>query len=284
MHAPAGWYPDPGGQPDTFRFWDGTTWTSVTTRNPGTPFPTPGAVPGPSAPVAPRVRSKAPMIAIGVVVLALMLIAVVGGVSTRTRTAVQPTPSAGTSSPAAPSQATANPGVRLNCAGGNNNFFRQEQPIYTSTGVAYTGVAGWGFSYAPSYWTWLDDHTAMGAVNLDGLGNQAGIVIGGIRHEIGFDDQAEAGALSIECLEGTMSSDGPITASDPVTSDRVLGGMPTVHSQSIFTSSSGSALIVDVYVIDSGHPAKWAEIITFSNPGSSAVPLIAQALTTVRPA
>jgi hypothetical protein len=29
-----GWYPDPGGQPDRYRYWDGTTWSAETTRDP----------------------------------------------------------------------------------------------------------------------------------------------------------------------------------------------------------------------------------------------------------
>src|SRR5215207_7972874 len=29
-NPPAGWYPDPTGQPDTIRWWNGTQWTSRT--------------------------------------------------------------------------------------------------------------------------------------------------------------------------------------------------------------------------------------------------------------
>lgn len=39
MSAP-GWYPDPGGQPGLFRYWNGAQWTpSVTTNPAGTPAP-----------------------------------------------------------------------------------------------------------------------------------------------------------------------------------------------------------------------------------------------------
>ncbi|MGI8457808.1 MAG: DUF2510 domain-containing protein [Propionibacteriaceae bacterium] len=40
MSSPAGWYPDPGGQPKTFRYWDGKVWSAATTQNPNTPPPT----------------------------------------------------------------------------------------------------------------------------------------------------------------------------------------------------------------------------------------------------
>lgn len=34
MSAPPGWYPDPAGQPDLFRYWDGQTWTATTSLTP----------------------------------------------------------------------------------------------------------------------------------------------------------------------------------------------------------------------------------------------------------
>ncbi len=39
MSAPAGWYPDPGGQSGLYRFWNGGTWSATTTDNPASPPP-----------------------------------------------------------------------------------------------------------------------------------------------------------------------------------------------------------------------------------------------------
>ncbi|HWJ81820.1 MAG TPA: DUF2510 domain-containing protein [Nocardioides sp.] len=47
----AGWYPDPAGQPHTYRYWDGTSWSEATTTNPSTPVP--GATPAPPTPPPP---------------------------------------------------------------------------------------------------------------------------------------------------------------------------------------------------------------------------------------
>ena len=45
----AGWYPDPAGAPDTFRYWDGQAWSQMTTTQPSG-----SAAPGdPAAPAAP---------------------------------------------------------------------------------------------------------------------------------------------------------------------------------------------------------------------------------------
>ncbi len=43
MPAPqAGWYPDPGGAPDRYRYWDGSGWSSGTTGDPRLPPPVRG--------------------------------------------------------------------------------------------------------------------------------------------------------------------------------------------------------------------------------------------------
>lgn len=44
-----GWYPDPGGQPGAYRYWDGTGWTNQLTSDPGGAAPVPpSGGPGPS--------------------------------------------------------------------------------------------------------------------------------------------------------------------------------------------------------------------------------------------
>ncbi|KAA1428237.1 DUF2510 domain-containing protein [Nocardioides antri] len=51
----AGWYPDPAGQPQTFRYWDGSSWSQETTSNPYAPPPAAagGPPPPPPPPAAP---------------------------------------------------------------------------------------------------------------------------------------------------------------------------------------------------------------------------------------
>jgi hypothetical protein len=51
-----GWYPDPGGQPGKFRYWDGTTWSARLTSNPQEEPPGPGAEPATVQP--PRANRK----------------------------------------------------------------------------------------------------------------------------------------------------------------------------------------------------------------------------------
>lgn len=48
----AGWYPDPAGQPQTYRYWDGTSWSQETTGDPYAPPPAPSGPPTPPPPPA----------------------------------------------------------------------------------------------------------------------------------------------------------------------------------------------------------------------------------------
>lgn len=54
----AGWYPDPAGQPQTYRYWDGSSWSQVTTTNPYDAAP--GAVPPPPPQQPPTPPTAAP--------------------------------------------------------------------------------------------------------------------------------------------------------------------------------------------------------------------------------
>lgn len=47
VSAQAGWYPDPGGVPNLYRYWDGRAWSAATSANPQSPAPSRGLVPGP---------------------------------------------------------------------------------------------------------------------------------------------------------------------------------------------------------------------------------------------
>lgn len=56
----AGWYPDPAGQPQTFRYWDGSSWSEQTTGDPYAPPPVPPAPPAPPAAAPPTAYGQVP--------------------------------------------------------------------------------------------------------------------------------------------------------------------------------------------------------------------------------
>ena len=67
MSAQAGWYPDPGGGQNLFRYWDGRAWSAATTYNPQAAPPIAGAgIPGqPSGPVQPTTSVPRPTVEYG---------------------------------------------------------------------------------------------------------------------------------------------------------------------------------------------------------------------------
>ncbi|MDT0200565.1 DUF2510 domain-containing protein [Nocardioides sp. AE5] len=46
----SGWYPDPSGEPNRFRYWDGSAWSSETTADPNSPAPGAASAPSPAEP------------------------------------------------------------------------------------------------------------------------------------------------------------------------------------------------------------------------------------------
>jgi len=52
VSAQAGWYPDPGGGQNLYRYWDGTAWSAATSPNPAAPPPTQGLVGAPTSPTS----------------------------------------------------------------------------------------------------------------------------------------------------------------------------------------------------------------------------------------
>lgn len=66
-----GWYPDPGGIDGQYRYWDGGTWSAITSSDPRQPPPPPGAV----AATPPR-RGARRALAVLAVLLVVVIVAV----------------------------------------------------------------------------------------------------------------------------------------------------------------------------------------------------------------
>lgn len=82
MSSP-GWYPDPGGVPNLFRYWDGQAWTNQLTAQPGGPQQTaPSHGPATQPTLPPTKRSGRgwliALIAIAVAVVVIIVLAVRG--------------------------------------------------------------------------------------------------------------------------------------------------------------------------------------------------------------
>lgn len=82
-----GWYPDPAGAPNRFRYWDGARWSSDTTDNPAASGPSgPAGAPGRPGGDSRR-RRLGPLI---VVLVALLVVVLAGVLVVRSLTADRP--------------------------------------------------------------------------------------------------------------------------------------------------------------------------------------------------
>jgi hypothetical protein len=70
--ATSGWYPDPGGQPGRYRYWDGDGWSAETTDDPADPPP----VTGDLRPPRPQRPDRGAGTGFGVAMLVLVIVVV----------------------------------------------------------------------------------------------------------------------------------------------------------------------------------------------------------------
>ena len=52
MSAKSGWYPDPGGGENLYRYWDGKAWSAATSPHPAAPPPSQGIIGAPPPPTS----------------------------------------------------------------------------------------------------------------------------------------------------------------------------------------------------------------------------------------
>lgn len=143
--AVAGWYPDPAGVPGRYRYWDGSSWLTVTTDDPGRPAPAESPASGPTRsepssggepPSRPPARWRRLAIIVGVLAVAVSTVVAVAILIGNFRSLLDnPLPNAtgspsGVSSPSAtqPPSATPSPVPLVPCPKGNPNQ-RAPHPI-----------------------------------------------------------------------------------------------------------------------------------------------------------
>lgn len=289
---PPGWYPDPAGTPNSFRWWDGQNWTSATTTTPATTPPPQDAVPqvgpeaGPGTDAEPGKRAGLPLIiGIGAAVLVLIAAAVFvvprllgDDEETGPPPTTDPPGSAGPQTPGGPQSPGGDPGdpAELNCAGGNQNSTSTQSPVYSAGGLQYEAPEDWGFRYDMSQWTWLDDQAVWGTTDVEPKEEDwaAGVALGGVQVANGFNDPASSAANVIECLTtyGFMN-EGDWTATEESSEEVTVGDLKGHRSEYLMSDGSAGAYPgyqVVVLVMDTGREGSFGTWMSFGPKGEPA--------------
>jgi hypothetical protein len=270
----SGWYPDPGGRPGHYRFWDGQAWAATTTTSPG------GAVPGPApgAPRPPRGRGRARiLLAVAAAVLVLVVVGVLvvrgldapvaGGtpVPSATATGGGTAPSSASSAPEPSAGETAEPSPSASpspsgppCPVGNP-FSRQDYP---RDGRVHGGSLS--FPRQPAWqdpgpqasaFTWAYD-LGETDIQLD-QSRFASYAVGAVSVADGFEDPQTAAELMLRCtatsaLYSNVSSTATLVDEETtVDGYRAWSLRAEVRAYDARTSYQGDTVQITVVDLDS---------------------------------
>lgn len=234
----AGWYPDPAGQPQTYRYWDGTSWSQDTTSDPYAPppAPPPPAYGGfPPAPPSGGSRGSGLTVLLVVVAVLVLIGLSVGGffgyralagdddddtdasdrssatdTVTTEPTTDATTPTDPTTDATTPTDTTTTDDTEVTdqqCRGGVPTPSVTPGPDATEiSGGALSIPVPAGYSADTSYaaaFTFADQFTPLQKV-IEQAGSDYGWVsiygLGGLRKANGFDDPEQAAAVVMTCM------------------------------------------------------------------------------------
>ncbi|SDS17990.1 DUF2510 domain-containing protein [Microlunatus soli] len=213
--ALAGWYPDPGGKPGRYRYWDGESWSEVMTDDPADPPPGAGTGRRPT----PDADHHHPGRTIGIAVLVLVIV-VVSAVLIVRRTDNASSigaPGAGASgwddssplpsSPAGGSPSTSGssgpPRTAVNCPAGRPD----ELSLHPNDGRIHGGrlsmapIDGYSDPEPEYMLSWMWDTEGVSQVTEPGW--QSIFAVGEIQRSDGFDSLRDAARSSLDCAKRT---------------------------------------------------------------------------------
>lgn len=287
----AGWYPDPAGQPQTYRYWDGSTWTDATTGDPYAPPPGPPAPPpSPDATVlapaaapgyAPQASSgsggsggSGRVVVLAVVAVLVLVILGVGGFfgiraltgdddnATASDESTVPTgPELTTPTGPSPPQSTAT--TEQQCRGGVPKPTRTPRDTHIIGGGLAIPVPD-GYAADTSYstvFTWADDFTPLQKVieQNDKTGWVSIYGVGGLRKANGFDDTAQAAEAVMACMAASTDLYQDFTGRTDVSSGAITVDHEDAYQvvSELRVDNPGLAVegdVAEVIVVDTGDP------------------------------
>jgi hypothetical protein len=269
VRSSPGWFPDPGGAPGQFRYWDGEAWSAQTTGNPNTaPTPQPASGGGGNG----GAKSKSWIIALGVVILATILVVVVilyasgriggGGFTPATEDSNSSKPSVSawdeTSTPTPSPTESDGGGVLVDCpVTQRTDTTRQSDGQIKSDTLVADKVDGWRDS--PMYLNFSYDLHANVYTIYEASFNQwmSNVIVASLANEDGFVDINTSAQQVLQCVSSSQYYDH-YTGTEVLSSQQIdISGYPAWWIQAnvrvdspIFPQAPGDR--VDIIVVDLG--------------------------------
>ena len=298
-----GWYPDPAGTPNRFRYWDGRTWSSDTTDDPAAgPIGAGGGGGAGSPPGQDRRGRLGPLIAALAVLVVLVLIGVlvvrglfadrpivdpgplpsstVSGWDDSSPTTdpetPTPTPSASQPTPTPTSTPTPTEAQPLQPCPEGRPTVRQDHPAdgrIHGGGLSFPEVKGWRDNSGSAY-SWAYDVGAQNKV-VESPSWYADLAVGALFTGDGFDEPRRSAELVMQCVITSglypYFTDRVNTWSKAVTVD----GQPAwsiradIEVDDPDLTTKGDT--VEVIVVDTGSPESLSMFIGAVNIGDPAL-------------
>lgn len=267
--AARGWYPDPGGTPDHYRYWDGTNWSAETTTDPATPPPA-------SAAPDTRRRKGSPVLGLIIALVVVVAVVVVLGVRAMNTSASslrdpdppestisgwddsKPLPTATPTPTASEESSDAAPQGQIACADG--------QPGATAAHPDDGRKHGGALSFAPPDWREGGGYasTISWGYDVDGVmestepGWAALLAVGALKTEDGFTKPKQAAGAMMQCIASsgfyTQFESRKDLSSKKVTVDGHPGWSLRSEIRVGNESLSVPGDVAEVIIVDSGEP------------------------------
>ncbi len=285
-----GWYPDPGGAPGEFRFWDGSAWSSTTSPTPGG-TPTGGG--GGKRPIGLFIGIGAGVLVIALVVVFLVFKPFGGGndvagggdvdTSTPTKSAWNETssPSPTTPPPTGPSSTPSNPqssgGSSANCADGDPNERTSSDKAgkLTGGGLVVNTIPGWAVDLSPMGISYAYDVQSQSKRIAAGwYSNQA---VGGLKKSDGFSSVSQAAEVAMQCMASSGFYQGFQKRTDLEKGTTSISGHSAYKIRSNIYVTGHEPIkgdVVSVIVVDTGDAdyfGVYFGIATIDDPGEALV-------------
>lgn len=289
MSSP-GWYPDPGGAPGQFRYWDGTSWSPTTSDAPS------------GAPKSESTTSAGPWLIGGIV--ALVVLAVVlwfvffnGGSKApivEDTNSASPTVSSWdeknpTSAP--PIEVPSN-GTMIDCPQTSEGSVDKPPANgwITGGGLAYQAIPNWDIQ--PMWLPWMHDLTAQtdvvytsAAVSWFSMASLGALDLGD-----GFTEPKASTFQVMSCFATSEYYSGYSGRQDKLSEEFNVGGHKGWHLRTEIYVNMPSLPqvdgdIVDVIVVDLGEPESLGVFLSSATIGDSArIAMVEDAIASLKPA